>query len=135
MGEQRVPLKHVAEPPLLGRQVDAGSGIEENRAVHVDPPFVGPHEAGETLERQRLPSARRTEERDDFGAGVPAGVEREPWQPLDDANLERPTVLTERAHDARAPSRPATTRTAHESTVSKPTRTRTWLVSPVCTAV
>src|SRR5207249_314504 len=47
MRKERVPLKDVAEPSLLRRQVNAGPGVEKDGAVHHDATLVGAHEAGE----------------------------------------------------------------------------------------
>ena len=69
--EQRVALEHVAEPPPLGRHVDAGVGVEEHVAVHRDAPGVGPHEPGQALEGERLARARRPEERHDPSLALP----------------------------------------------------------------
>ena len=129
MREQRVALEHVAEAPVLRRDVDPALAVEEHAAVHRDAPGVRLDQPRQALERQRLARARRPEQRDDGIAGLPGHVEREPGQALPDPDLDA------RAHAALAPSRPATNSTAHDSAVSSPTSTSASWLSPVCTAV
>jgi hypothetical protein len=137
MWEQRVALEDVADAPRLRWQVHHGPArlaggwparLEEQATVDDDAALVGTQQAGETLQRERLAGARGAEEHGHAVAGRPRDVEREAGQPLDDADVER-------AHVARAPSRPAATSTTHESAVRMATRTSTVDCSPVCTAV
>ena len=129
MREEGVALEDVAHPPSLRREVGSRLGIEEHAAVDDDPARVGPQEARQTLESERLARAGGAEERGHSLAARPLDVEREPGQAPVQADLEA------MAHCARAPRRPAATSTAHERTVSSATsRSASW-VSPVCTAV
>jgi len=82
--EERVALKDVADPPLLGREVDRGGRVEEHTIVHHDAPRVRADQPREALEGQRLAGARRPEEPHDGLLGTPAHVEREPGIPFDD---------------------------------------------------
>ena len=84
MGEERVALEDIPEPPLLRRHVDAALAVEEHGAVDDDAALVGTHEAGQALQRERLPGARGAEQRDDPFPDLPARVEDEPGQRLPD---------------------------------------------------
>ena len=57
--EQTAFLKHVAEPALLRRQVDAGGAVEQRRAVDRDAPFVGRKRPASRLTSVVLPAPER----------------------------------------------------------------------------
>src|SRR6266567_3354014 len=129
MREEGVALEDVSDMAALGRQIDAGLGIEEHAAVYHDAARIRLEESRHALERQRLARARWTEERGDSFTRRPLDVQRETGQPLDEPDFDAVT------HWARAPSRPAVTTTAQDRIVSRPTSTTASWVSPVCTAV
>src|SRR6266436_6170191 len=62
MREEGVALEDVSDMATLGRQINAGLGIEEHAAVHHDAARIRLEEPCHALERQRLARARRTEE-------------------------------------------------------------------------
>jgi hypothetical protein len=129
VGKQRVALEDVADMPLLGWKVHARSGVEEDAVIHDDASGIGPDQAREALQGERLAGARGAEEDRDPVARGPRDVQRETGQALRD--LDGESV----AHAALAPRRPARTSTRHESTVSASTSTTASPISPVCTAV
>ena len=130
--EQRVALEDVADATLLRRQVDAARGVEEHAIAEHDASAVGPDEAGQALQRQRLAGAGGTEQHGHAVARAPRHVEREAGQPRGERDVE---ADRRRRHAARAPRRPAATSTTHDSSVRTATSTTASLVSPVCTAV
>src|SRR5512132_1780566 len=58
MREEGVALEDVSDLAALGRQINAGLGIEEHAAVHHDAARIRLEESGHALERQRLARAR-----------------------------------------------------------------------------
>ena len=73
MGEEGVALGHVTDAPFLGRQVDAGAAVEGGEAVDSHQTLVRPEDAGDGLEREALPRARRPEQDRDLVAGAEGG--------------------------------------------------------------
>jgi hypothetical protein len=131
--EQRVALEHVADTALLRRHVDPGVSIEQDTPSEGDPTGVRPDQSGQALQRQRLAGSRGTEQHGHAVAGAPGHVEREAGQPLRQPYLQ--AGHRGAAHAARAPNRPAASRTMQDTSVSTMTRTSASPDSPVCTAV
>src|SRR5262249_59647248 len=128
-GKGGVPGEDGAAPPRLRREVHAGRRVEQHAVVDDDAPGVGLDQAREALERERLAGARGPEQHSDAVARRPRHVEGESRQPLGD--LDREPM----AHAARAPRRPARTKTTHDSTESASTSTAASTNPPVCTAL
>ena len=57
VGEQGVLLEQIADPPGLGRQVDACRLVEEDPAVQHDPALIGAQDAGDALEGHAFAAA------------------------------------------------------------------------------
>jgi hypothetical protein len=57
VGEERVVLWNVADPPVLGRGIDARFGVEEGGARQRDAPRVGPQHAEQQAQERALAGA------------------------------------------------------------------------------
>ncbi len=77
MGKQRVALEHVADTPLLRRQIHTRRRVEQHAVIHDDVSGVGLDQAREALQRERLARARGPEQHGDAVARRPRDVERE----------------------------------------------------------
>src|SRR5690606_39200982 len=69
MREQPRVLEHVPHPAPLGRQVDAGGGIEIDDIVDHYPPLRRPRQAGDDVDDGRLARAGSAEQGADAAAG------------------------------------------------------------------
>ena len=63
--KQRVILEYITTIALLRAKVYAGGGVEKNLVVQQDSSLFGPRESGDTIERQSLAGAARSEEHGD----------------------------------------------------------------------
>ena len=83
--KQRVVLKDVAAMARARRQMHARGAVEQDLIVQQDASFVGAHESGDGIERQRLAGAARTEQHRHAGGGAeirdPAKNRRNPARP------------------------------------------------------
>ena len=61
--EQRILLEEVADPALLGWQVDLLLAVEEHPVAEHDAPLVGRHDTGDALQGHALAAARSAEQR------------------------------------------------------------------------
>jgi hypothetical protein len=63
MREEGVVLEHETDAALLGREVDALTGVEQSVRPQGDPPAIGPDEAGHRPEHRRFTRPGRPDER------------------------------------------------------------------------
>ena len=63
MGEERVLLEEVADPPVLGGDVHSAAGVQQHPSVDGDRARLGLQQAGDDAEHGRLAGARRADER------------------------------------------------------------------------
>ncbi len=75
--KQRVVLKNVAAVARLRRQVHARCAVEQDLVVKQDAAFVGAHESGDGIERQRFAGAARAEQHGESARRLEFDVERE----------------------------------------------------------
>ena len=101
--EQRVLLEQVAAVALARRHVDAGCGVEQRLAGERDAAGVGPQQAGDRLQRQRLAGARRAEQDQPLDVAAEGDVELEALRAArrPSCGSRRPTSCVTSARDAR----------------------------------
>ena len=82
MRKQRVVLRQVADPALLGTQVNLSLGVEPQLIAESDPSGVWALEPTRDSEQRCLPGPGRSDERDRLGAEIQrdAKIERPPGQ-------------------------------------------------------
>ena len=69
MGEQRVLLKEVADPPLLRCDVAPAVGVEEHGVVDGDQSRLWTQQAGDDAESRRLPRPGRADQGERLAPG------------------------------------------------------------------
>ena len=62
--EQRVVLEDEPDAAMLGRERDAGRGVEQHLAVEHDPPALRPDESRDRAQHGRLPRPGRADQRE-----------------------------------------------------------------------
>src|SRR5579862_5097902 len=65
MREEPAFLEHIAEPPLLGRQVDVARGIEQHHVADRNPSTIGPQETRKRIDEAGFAAAGAAEESGD----------------------------------------------------------------------
>ena len=77
--QQLVVLEDEPDAALVGRNGDAGVGIEQHRVPKANEPAVGAREASEEPQDARLARAGCAEQSGDAAGALECGVQREGW--------------------------------------------------------
>ena len=77
LGEEGVALKQQADPPLLGRQINAGLAVKQNPLAQNDAPAIRADQACQTPQGQTFAAARGAQQAQDPALGGQIDPERE----------------------------------------------------------